>query len=269
MKFDIPESAWHDDIAEFTVDGLSENSVYNIDAWDSSIQVPVDACYNSVMKSTKGTPGAPKLIKWVETPVDTSSKGTADETHVDISSYHSMKLDNIFEHYMSDVTTAENQVFYLEGGKTYHFTQNLSVYKGVTIRTNPEDLAKGKRARVLLGGMMKSGSNLVTNNFMLGRQPNAGENSTITLDIDSVRFMDLDFDCPLATNFGNQTEGNGGAVGNYFMNMYSNGMGINVTLLEMNNCTFQGLVRGFFRIQGSNDFYIHNLKMIDCEHYNS
>ena len=269
VKFDIPESAWHDDIAEFTVDGLSENSVYNIDAWDSSIQVPVDACYNSVMKSTKGTPGAPKLIKWVETPVDTISKGTADETHVDISSYHSMKLDNIFEHYMSDVTTAENQVFYLEGGKTYHFTQNLSVYKGVTIRTNPEDLAKGKRARVLLGGMMKSGSNLVTNNFMLGRQPNAGENSTITLDIDSVRFMDLDFDCPLATNFGNQTEGNGGAVGNYFMNMYSNGMGINVTLLEMNNCTFQGLVRGFFRIQGSNDFYIHNLKMVDCVHYNS
>lgn len=104
---------------------------------------------------------------------------------------------------------------------------------------------------------------------MLGRQPNAGENSTITLDIDSVRFMDLDFDVPMATNYGHAQEGIGNAVGNYFMNMYSNGMGINVTLLEMNNCTFQGLIRGFFRIQGTNDFYIHNLKMIDCCHYNS
>ena len=268
LHFDIPESAWVNDVAEFTIDGLSENSVYNIDVWDSSIEAKVDACYNSVMKSTKGTPGAPILIKHVPTAKDTI--GTGDNMNIyDISSYNSMKLDDIISNYNSDVTVAENQVFYLEGGKTYHFTDNPSLYKGLTLRTNPEDVAQGKRAKVYLGGMTKTGASVNTCNFMLGRQPNAGENSTITLDIDSVRFVDLDFDVPMATNYGHAQEGTGNAVGNYFMNMYSNGMGINVTLLEMNNCTFQGLIRGFFRIQGTNDFYIHNLKMIDCCHYNS
>ena len=220
------------------------------------------------MKSTKGTPGAPILIKHVPTAKDTI--GTGENMNIyDISSYNSMKLDDIISNYNSDVTVAENQVFYLEGGKTYHFTSNPNIYKGMTLRTNPEDVAQGKRAKVYLGGMTKTGANVNTCNFMLGRQPNAGENSTITLDIDSIRFMDLDFDVPMATNYGHAQEGNGKAVGNYFMNMYSNGMGINVTLLEWNNCTFQGLIRGFFRIQGSNDFYIHNLKMIDCSHYNS
>lgn len=104
---------------------------------------------------------------------------------------------------------------------------------------------------------------------MLGRQPQQGENASIPLDIDSIRFMDLDVNVPLAENFGHGQEGIGKAVGNYFMNMYSNGMGINVTLLEWNNCTFQGLIRGFFRIQGSNDFNIHNMKMIGCEFLNT
>ncbi len=268
LHYDIPESAWVDNVAEITVDGLSENSVYNIDVWDNDIDVPVDACYNSVMKMTKGTPGAPILIKHVATAQDTIDKGTSDETYVDISSYNSMKLDNILSNYNSDVTTAENQVFYLEGGKAYHFTENPDLYKGVTFRTNPEDLAQGKRATVYLNGIMKKGADVQACNFMMGRQPNAGENSTITLDIDSIRFMDLDFDVPMATNFGHKTEGTAGALGNYFANMYSNGMGINITLFEMNNCTFQGLIRGFFRIQGSNNFYIQHLKMVDCQVYN-
>lgn len=268
VHFDIPEDAWVDDVAEFTIDGLSENSVYNIDAWDSSIKVSVDACYNSMMKATKGTPGAPILIKHVPTAKDTIGSGENMNIY-DISAYNSMKLDNIISNYNSDVTVSENQVFYLEGGKAYHFISNPSLYKGLTLQTNPEDAAQGKRAKLYLSGLTKTGATVNTANFMLGRQPNAGENSTITLDIDSIRFIDLDIDVPLATNYGDAQDGNGSAVGNYFMNMYSNGMGINVTLLEMNNCTFQGLIRGFFRIQGSNDFYIHHLKMIDCKHYNS
>lgn len=268
LHYDIPESAWVDNVAEITIDGLSENSVYNIDVWDNSIDVPVDACYNSVMKMTKGTPGAPILIKHVATAQDTI--GTGENMNIyDISSYNSMKLDNILKNYNSDVTVAENQVFYLEGGKAYHFTSNPDIYKGVTFRTNPDDVAQGKRATVHLSGITKTGAAVNSCNFMLGRQPNAGENSTITLDIDSVRFVDLDFDVPLAINYGDAQQGNGSVTANYFMNMYSNGMGINVTLLEWNNCTFQGAIRGFFRIQGSNDFYIHNMKMIDCCHYNS
>ena len=73
------------------VEGLSENSVYNIDVWDKDIPVAVDACYNSLMKRTKGDPGPPILIKHVESTTDTI--GTTNV--YDISSYHSMKLDNI------------------------------------------------------------------------------------------------------------------------------------------------------------------------------
>ena len=265
VKFDIPETAWDENgIYEFDVEGLSENSCYNIDVWDGDIPVKVDACFNSTMKRTKGTPNEPILIKHVPTMQDTI--GT--DNIYDISKYNSMKLDNIIDSYSSSNETPENQVFYLEGGKAYHFTNTLSVYKGFTLRTRPEDAAQGKRATLYMSGMTQTGNTVNTCNFMLGRQPKAGENSSITLDIDSIRFMDLDVDCPMATNYGHQMEGIGGASGNYFMNMFSNGMGINVTLLEWRNCSFQGLIRGFFRIQGSNDFYIQELNLIDCDFYN-
>jgi len=261
VKYYITDADWERGYID--VDGLSENSVYNIDVWDESIPYKVDACYNSMMKRTKGEAGPPILIEHIATPID-----TINNVAYDISAYSSMKLDEIIEEYCASNETAENQVFYLEGGKAYHFTSNPQIYKGLTIRTNPDDVAAGKRAKLYLSGLTKTGNSVNTCNFMLGRQPNAGENSSITLDIDSVRFMDLDVDCPLACNYGNAQEGTGNSCGNYFMNMYSNGMGINVTLLEWNNCTFNGLIRGFFRIQGSNDFYIQNIKLVDCVFYN-
>ena len=269
VHFDIPENAWVNDIAEFDIDNLSDNSCYNIDVWDKDIAIKVDACYNTTMKRTKGDPAEPILITHVPNATDTIGIGTTSETVYDISAYNSMKLDNILDSYCASSTTAENQVFYLEGGKTYHVTGNVQVYKGFTIATNPDDLAAGKgRAKFYLSGMTVTGNAVNTCNFMLGRQPVAGENSAITLDIDSIRFMDLDVDVPLATNYGHAQEGLGGAVGNYFMNMYSNGMGINVTTLEWHRCSFQGLIRGFFRIQGSNDFYIQHIRLIDCDFYN-
>ena len=263
VHYDIPESAWNDNIAEFDIDNLSENSAYVIDVWDSSIKVPVDACYNSTMKRTRGTAQPPILIEHTATAVDTVSNNPYD-----ISQWNSMKLDAILDNYCASNEIPENQIFYLEGGKTYHVTGNVQVYKGFTLQTNPEDAAAGKRAKLYLSGITQTGNAVNTCNFMLGRQPVAGENSAITLDIDSVRFIDLDVDVPLACNYGHQQEGIGGASGNYFMNMYSNGMGINVTTLEWRGCTFQGLIRGFFRIQGSNDFYIQHIRLIDCDFYN-
>ena len=270
VKYEIPASAWNEKgIAEITVDGLSENSAYNIDVWDNSISVPVDACYNTTMKRTKGDPAAPILIKHQVWANDTLGTDPATWNIYDISQYQACKIDKVLDNYCSSSITAENQVFYLEGGKTYFVSSNVQVYKGFTIATNPEDLAAGKgRAKFYLSGMTKTGSSVNTCNFMLGRQPVAGENASITLDIDSVRFMDLDVNVPQATNYGHAQEGLGGAVGNYFMNMYSNGMGINVTTLEWRNCSFQGLIRGFFRIQGSNDFYIQHIRLIGCDFYN-
>ena len=268
--YDIPESAWDENgDCEIIVEGLSDNSAYNINVWDNSIALNIDAVYNTTMKRTKGDPADPRIIKHQVWEKDTMGTDPATWNIYDISQYQAMKLDAILDEYCASSVTSENQVFYLEGGKTYFVSSNVQVYKGFTLQTNPEDLAAGKgRAKFYLSGMTQTGSSVNTCNFMLGRQPVTGENASITLDIDSVRFMDLDIDVPRATNYGHSQEGLGGAVGNYFMNMYSNGMGINVTTLEWRNCSFQGLIRGFFRIQGSNDFYIQHIRLIGCDFYN-
>lgn len=266
VHYDIPEDAWVNNICEIDVDQLSENSVYQIDVWDATIPYSVDACYNTTMKRTKGDPAPPILVKHV--PTMTATMATFDgEVDADISEWNSMQLDTLIANYCKD-NSPENQVFYLEGGKAYHFAQNPSVYKGLTLRTNPEDVAKGERATLYLGGLLKVNGSGTFCNFMIGRQPEAGENSTITLDIDSVRFIDLDVDCPLAGNYGSAQEGQSNAAGNYFMNMYSNGMGVNVNYLEWDNCTFKNIVRGFFRTQGSNDFFFKKIKLTNCVFYN-
>ncbi|MBQ7420025.1 MAG: hypothetical protein IJV17_04705 [Prevotella sp.] len=246
------------------VDGLSENSLYHIQAWDQTITPSIDACYNSVMVRTKGTPGPPIPINHVATLEDTQSNITGD-----ISAWESMKLDDILNEYANNNDLAEGQEYYLEGGKAYHISNYVSITKGITLRTNPADLAQGKRAKLYLGGLLKEGNNASSTNFMIGRSPIAGEDPTIVAHIEAIRFLDLDIDCPLAQNYGNQIEGTGSSTGNYFMNMFSNGLSVDIDLIEWNNCTFQGMIRGFMRIQGSYDFNIRQLKMIDCEHYNS
>ena len=270
QHYDIPASAWDENgIATIVVDGLSENSAYNIDVWDNSISIPVDAVYNTTMKRTKGDPAPPILLEHRVWQNDTLGTDPATWNIYDISQYEACKIDKVLDDYCASSVTAENQVFYLEGGKTYFVSSNVQIYKGFTIQTNPEDLKAGKgRAKFYLSGMTKTGASVNSCNFMLGRQPVDGENASITLDIDSVRFMDLDVNVPMATNYGHAQEGLGGAIGNYFMNMYSNGMGINVTTLEWRNCSFQGLIRGFFRIQGSNDFYIQHIRLVGCDFYN-
>ena len=268
--YEIPESAWDENgIAVIEVEGLSDNSAYNINVWDNSIALDIDAVYNTTMKRTKGDPAAPVKINHRVWQNDTLGTDPASWNIYDISQYQACKLDAVLNDYCSSSVTSENQVFYLEGGKTYFVSSNVQVYKGFTLQTDPADLAAGKgRAKFYLSGMTKTGTSVNSCNFMLGRQPVTGENASITLDIDSVRFMDLDVDVPQATNYGHAQEGIGGAVGNYFMNMYSNGMGINVTTLEWRRCSFQGLIRGFFRIQGSNDFYIQHIRLEDCDFYN-
>ena len=269
-RYEIPESAWDENgIAEIVVEGLSENSAYNINAWDKQIPLAIDAVFNTTMKRTKGTPADPIIIKHEVWEKDTMGTDPATWNIYDISQYKACKIDQVLNDYCESSVSAENQIFYLEGGKTYFVSSNVQVYKGFTLMTNPADLSAGKgRAKFYLSGMTKTGTSVNTCNFMLGRQPVAGENASITLDIDSVRFMELDVNVPMATNYGHAQEGIGNAVGNYFMNMYSNGMGINVTTLEWRNCSFQGLIRGFFRIQGSNDFYIQHIRLVGCDFYN-
>ena len=57
-------------------------------------------------------------------------------------------------------------------------------------------------------------------------------------------FYDIDFDCPLALNYGDNIAGVGfSTTGNYFINMFSNGMAVHLENFVIKNCTFKELVR--------------------------
>jgi hypothetical protein len=72
----------------------------------------------------------------------------------------------------------------------------------------------------------------------------------------------------MATNYGHAQEGIGGAIGNYFMNMYSNGMGSIVEEIRVKNCSFQNLVGGFYRVQANYGVRIKNFIVDNVDFYN-
>jgi hypothetical protein len=86
-------------------------------------------------------------------------------------------------------------------------------------------------------------------------------------------FYNIDFDNPEALNYGDNVAGLGTASGNYFFNMYSDGMAVTLDSLVIENCSFKRLVRGFIREQGPNykvwnHVLIKNNLFYDCGYYN-
>lgn len=249
---------------------LTQNSVYLVDVVDKDIPTPVDAVYNTRPVRTKGVLGDPILINEANgyAAVDTmimSDVVYAFSDYADLvgPNFKAIRIDNVLKSFMTDINLSENQVFYLEGGKTYFTTSNTELYKGFTLMTNPDDIAAGKgNAKVydLRNLPSSSGSPAL---FMLGRMPLDGENANIPIDIDNIIFENIDFDFPGAHN---SFEGN--ATGNYLFNQYSEGMGINISNFEIRGCTFQRFVRGFGRTQCKFGEYIRNFIVEDCEFYN-
>ncbi|MDE6086288.1 MAG: hypothetical protein K2G40_07815 [Muribaculaceae bacterium] len=131
------------------------------------------------------------------------------------------------------------------------------------METRPEDLAAGKRATVYLGGLALDGTNVRSNNFMFGRTPNEGEGDA-PIQVESIVFRGIDFDCPLAQNYGS-----GSATGNYFANMYSNGMAVVFESFECYDCTFQRMVRGFIRVQGTRKKVFRKIVIDGCLFWNN
>lgn len=266
-----------DDIkrGEIRITGLTPNSVYVVNAVNESKIVPVvntgdvkvqnrknvdvDAIYNTRTYRTKGDPGAPILI-----PHIVNLNDSADIANGAVGGkFSACRIDTIITNYNADVTMAENQVFYLEGGKEYYFYGNVSISKGFTLATNPEDLAKGLRAKVYMGGMIKNGTSVASNNFMLGRTKEAGE-ADAPIEVEDLKFIGIDFDCPLAQNCGHED----GATGNYFINMYSGGMAVTFESIQCIDCTFQHMVRGFIRVQGTKAKKFKKLVVDGCVFYN-
>ncbi len=243
------------------VEGLDENSVYVVKAVNQNIPVFVDAVYNTLTPRTDGTPGEPIELKWDELYIQNDSVPGAND-------YQAARLDEWLIDYTQNGTLAEGSIFYLDGDKTYYFHQNPTLCKGFTLATNPEDLAAGKgKASVFLGGTAVVGNAPNSVNFMFGRQPQAGEDGTI--NVKSVIFENLNFDCPKAMNYGD-----GAGTGNYFANMYSNGMSVNFASIEIRGCTFQRMIRGFIRVQGSKrkvfeNLIVENCVFVNCGYYDN
>lgn len=261
------------------IDGLTANSVYVIDAIDSTKSVMVDAKYNTVTSRTDGQPGPPIFLSH-DSLMD--AYGTQrDDTFALAHTYDAAPLSPILNDFISNVNYAEGQVYWLEGGKTYYLDGNTITCKGFTLRTRPSDVAKGLRAKVICGIGQNSSAFSYTDGaqwygsysmFTFGRQPEAGEGGEIYMK--KLAFYDIDFDNPKALNYGDQQAGEKGVTGNYFFNMYSNGMAVTLDSLVMDNCTFKRLVRGFIREQGPNykvwnHVLITNNQFFDNGYYNN
>lgn len=261
VKVPVSDIQWDGDtMAVYHIEGLDSNSVYTVDVVDADIPVKVDGIYNTLSFRTKGTPGAPITV-----PANPQDTMIIDGQTIQFANgLKATMLTDVLDGFMTDNSLAEGQTFYLEGGQAYVFRGNQDLYKGFILKTNPEDLAAGKgRAKVYLGGVSLNGNATRTMNFMLGRMPVDGENANIPIDIDSLVFEEIDFDVPLAQNkFENS------ASGNYFCNQYSGGMGINVNSFVVRNCSFQHIIRGFFRTQCAFGEYIDKFLIEGNEFYN-
>lgn len=234
------------------IDGLQENCVYVVNSENHNIPIHWDAIYNTCVIRTDGEPGEPILIEHYCDPNDTIP-GAVD--------FNACRIDTILKNYLSDATLAEGTIFELEGGKTYYIASHPTLCKGLTLRTKPDS---GKNARVLMGGLRKvNGKCDGATNFMFGREPQFGELGGI--NVKSVIFENIDFDCPHAQNYADlKADG----TGNYFANMFSGGMAVSFQSIEIRGCTFQRMVRGFVRVQGTKRKNFEKFLVEDCLFYN-
>jgi hypothetical protein len=272
------------------VTGLTPNSVYVIDVIDPTVPVPIDAKYNTCTARSDGQPGEPILLSHDELlaqaaslPLPKNDNKRADVFGPMAEKYNAAPITPALYDFISDTKYAEGQTFMLEGGKTYYLDGNDITCKGFVLRTRPEDVAAGKRARVICG--IGNSSAVFTQGtegrqwdgcpysmFTFGRSPEAGEGGEIYMK--KLAFYDIDFDNPECFNYGDQKAGIGNATGNYFFNMFSDGMAITLDSLVIENCTFKRLVRGFVREQGPNyklwnHVLIKNNLFYDCGYYSN
>lgn len=219
------------------VTGLQAASGYTFTLVNTNISSLPDAKYNSITAFTKGTT-VPVLIPHEADPA------TGEYAACDLVPY--INTD-------SDYGQSPCQTFYLEGDKAYYLSTMAVLSNGLTLETLPEDVAAGKRAKVYLGGIISENGTLRTSNFMIAF---SGGDSELLMD--PITFRNIDFDCPEACNMGSGK----GSTGNYFINTYSNHCPFVLDALNIEGCTFQHMIRGFVRIQGSK---VAKIKSINCD----
>ncbi|MBQ8521938.1 MAG: hypothetical protein IJ456_11345, partial [Bacteroides sp.] len=263
------------------VEGLESNAAYIVKGLNNNVVRYYDRQYNSTMVRMMGDPGEPILIK-ANTPEEAKqdtilqNMGTIQGKTFGVKDLVATRIDTILTNYMSDNSIAEGQIFYLEGGKTYYVNSIVEMTKGFTLATNPEDLAAGKgRATVLQGVGYNSEAKTASNayNWGLCRNARSGAENGVVLAIQPIVFEDINFHPYAWYNYidKNASDGNKNLTinGNYFMNMYSQGLSFILSELRVSRCTMAGHVRGFIRFQGPNRQVIEKLTVESCVFYDS
>lgn len=250
-------------------DGLVSNGSYIVTGNNNNVPRVYDRNYNKAFIRMLGEVGAPIAI-----PAIYDAGDTIMAAYYNTDGLQASRLDTILTNYMGDNTITEGQVFYLEGGKNYYLASSVALTKGLTLETNPEDLAAGKgRALVYLGvgTSDESGNSGRAANFNLGRNAQSGAENGVLLSFQDIKFNEINFTVQKFFNYmdKNGTGGNSNYAisANYFMNMNSQGLGFTMGELSITNCTFSGMIRGFIRFQGPNRQIIQRLTVEGCVFY--
>lgn len=225
------------------VTGLDGASYYYVTLANSRIASVPDACYNGILITTKGN-RAPIVIK--------------HEANELTEGYEACDINSTIKNFMTD-GRYDNQIFYLEGGKAYYLSTQVPLCKGITLETLPEDVAAGKRAKVYMGGI--PGVEYTMGCIFMLTTPDFCDKLTES-HIEPITFRNIDFDCPDALNYGAIAGGSGSSYGNYFVNCNVNHGPFVLESLNIEGCTFQGIIRGFVRMQG---VVKTEIKSINCD----
>jgi hypothetical protein len=118
-------------------------------------------------------------------------------------------------------------------------------------------------AQVVMSYPKEDGSGPGNMNFSVSRSPGAGEMGSIM--IQKIRFENIYFSAPDAlkgakNEYGAWIDG----TGNYFFNQSSSAMEFVLEAIEVENCEFTGMRRGWFRTQGSQSKTINNWTVNNC-----
>lgn len=172
-------------------DGLVSNGSYIVTGNNNNVPRVYDRNYNKAFIRMLGEVGAPIAI-----PAIYDAGDTIMAAYYNTDGLQASRLDTILTNYMGDNTITEGQVFYLEGGKNYYLASSVALTKGLTLETNPEDLAAGKgRALVYLGvgTSDESGNSGRAANFNLGRNAQSGAENGVLLSFQDIKFNEINF----------------------------------------------------------------------------
>ena len=245
------------------VNNLTSNAVYIINGLNNNIKRYWDRLYNTNMVRMKGEVGEPILIQHIVDPNDTVPAAIRLDA---------CRIDTVLANYMTDNNLAEGTTFLLEGGKTYYLVNSVNMCKGFTLKSNDPN----NRPTVYLGiGCSNNGKyndkdegTPVSPNFSFGR--NAGNGEMGGINVQSIIFQDINFDCEKAYNFLECDKwGAGSGLGNYFINQNSQAMPFGLETFEIRNCDFRRMIRVWIRIQGPSRKVIDKFVIDNCFFYDS